>query len=199
MSGRVAGKIAIVTGASNGIGREISLLLAKEGATVVCSDISPDARKEGFKATHEEITSSGGTSIFHKADVTVESDVEALVQKAVKEYGRLDIMCNNAGIAVSLTSTFQHLSKRLSAMRDTLILTSMKIEDGKAPRPVWEVEQSVFDKTISINTTGVLLGCKHASKVMKDQEPGPSGDRGWIVNTASIMGLVGIPNACTHL
>jgi NAD(P)-dependent dehydrogenase (short-subunit alcohol dehydrogenase family) len=120
MIGRVQGKIAVVTGASNGttfsvtavfffgwislmilgIGREISLLLAREGATVVCSDISPSARASDFKSTHDEITSSGGKAIFHKADVTSESDVEALIGKAVSEYGRVDIVVNNAGIAV---------------------------------------------------------------------------------------------------
>ena len=99
MPGRVEGKIAIVTGASNGIGREISLLLAKEGASLVCSDLSPDARKD-LLPTHEEITKTGSKAIFVKADVTNEADIEALVKKAVSEFGRVDIMCNNAGIAV---------------------------------------------------------------------------------------------------
>jgi NAD(P)-dependent dehydrogenase (short-subunit alcohol dehydrogenase family) len=53
-----------------------------------------------------------------------------------------------------------------------------------------------FDKTLAINTKGVAIGVKYAAKAMKDQEPGETGDRGWIVNTASIMGLVAVPHAC---
>ena len=63
------------------------------------------------------------------------------------------------------------------------------------PGPVWETTNDVFDKTQAVNTTGVFYGIRAASRQMIQQEPGPSGDRGWIVNTASIMGLVGAPSA----
>jgi NAD(P)-dependent dehydrogenase (short-subunit alcohol dehydrogenase family) len=60
---------------------------------------------------------------------------------------------------------------------------------------VWDLDLTRFDKTLAINTKGVAIGVKYASRAMKDQEPGETGDRGWIVNTASIMGLVAVPNA----
>jgi len=168
--GRLNGKIAIVTGASNGIGREISLLLAKEGAKVVCADIASNARVDTDLPTHEEIKKNGGTSIFQRADVTKEAEVAALVDAAFMEYGRLDIMINNAGIA----------------------------SESAAPKPVWDFDEKAFDLTMAVNAKGVFLGCKHASRVMKDQTPGETGDRGWIVNTASILGLVSLPNTMAY-
>lgn len=74
-------------------------------------------------------------------------------------------MCNNAGIAL----------------------------EAKSPRPlgVWETPDEQFDQTIQVNLRGVFLGCKYAGAQMINQEPHPGGDRGWIINTASILGLVG--------
>ena len=71
---------------------------------MLCSDLNPASRKEGTAATHDEIKNNGGTSSFQKADTTNEDEVAALVAEAVKQYGRLDIMVNNAGIAVSSSS-----------------------------------------------------------------------------------------------
>ena len=87
--------MAIVTGSSSGNGRAISLALASEGASLVCSDLSPDARSEGYEKdstpTHELIIKNNGKAIFHKADVSEEEDVKSLVQSAVQAYGRLDM------------------------------------------------------------------------------------------------------------
>lgn len=95
MSSRLQGKVAIVTGASSGLGRAISLLYAREGAKVICSDLRPSARlninDEGDITTHDLINKEGGQSIFVKADVGVASEMEALVQAAAKEYGRVDM------------------------------------------------------------------------------------------------------------
>lgn len=89
-----AGKVALVTGASSGIGRATALLYAQEGANVVVSDIKERSGKEVV----EEIKSKEGTAIFVTADVSIPEDCENLVKQAVAEYGRLDIAFNNAGI-----------------------------------------------------------------------------------------------------
>ena len=60
---------------------------------------------------------------------------------------------------------------------------------------IWDCNESDWDKVMSVNAKGVMLGCKYAARQMKEQEPGPRGDRGWIVNIASILGLVGISGA----
>ncbi len=87
-------KVAIVTGAASGIGKEIALLYAAEGAKVVVSDIN----EEPGQATVREIEAKGGGAVFVKADTSSPADSEALVAQTVKRFGRLDVACNNAGI-----------------------------------------------------------------------------------------------------
>ncbi len=94
MPGILQDKIALVTGAASGIGRATSLVMAREGARVVVSDI--DA--EGAEATLSAIKELGGQGIFIHADVSNAEDVQALVAGAVETYGRLDCAYNNAGI-----------------------------------------------------------------------------------------------------
>ena len=94
MPGTLKEKIALVTGAGSGIGRATSLVLAREGATVVVSDINADGGEETLSA----IKDMGGDGMFVHADVSRASDVEALVEATVKAYGRLDCAYNNAGI-----------------------------------------------------------------------------------------------------
>lgn len=88
------GKVALVTGASSGIGRAIALLWAREGARVVVSDVNTAEGEE----TAALVRAAGGDAIFVKADVGSPAECEALVQRAVAHYGRLDVACNNAGI-----------------------------------------------------------------------------------------------------
>tara|TARA_R110002003_G_scaffold45_15_gene3579 strand:+ start:15843 stop:16388 length:546 start_codon:yes stop_codon:yes gene_type:complete len=174
MPGRLANRVAVITGSSSGIGRAISLAFAAEGANLVCSDIREDFRVE-FRTdslsgtTVQEAEKLGVKAIYQKCDTTQASEVEALVQKAVETYGRIDIMVNNAGIAV---------------------------EAEKGSIDVWDLEESAFEKTMAVNVKGVFLGIKYAAKQMKGQEPHPSGDRGWIINLASIYGLVGSSGTC---
>ncbi len=91
---RLDGKVAIVTGGSQGIGLGIARVFAREGAMVVLSDIQRDA---GLKAA-EDIAADGGRVLFHGADVTEEADVSSLTDVAVEQFGGLDIIINNAGV-----------------------------------------------------------------------------------------------------
>jgi NAD(P)-dependent dehydrogenase (short-subunit alcohol dehydrogenase family) len=94
MTGRMQGKVALVTGAGSGIGRATSLQLAAEGARVVAADIS----LAGAEETVAQLRAAGGEGRAVRCDVTVESDVEAAVAAAVAAYGRLDCAVNNAGV-----------------------------------------------------------------------------------------------------
>jgi len=93
--GRLDGKVAIITGAASGIGRGSALCLAKEGAAVVAADLN----SQGGEQVIAEIAAGGGRAVFQHTDVTNEADVQALVGRAIQEYGRLDVMFNNAGLA----------------------------------------------------------------------------------------------------
>ncbi len=92
-SGRLAGKVALVTGGASGIGKATAILFGKEGAAVVVHDV----KEEGL-ATAEEIVAAGGRASFIHGDVTRAADCQAAVQKAVTEFGSIDVLVNNAGI-----------------------------------------------------------------------------------------------------
>jgi len=88
------GKIAIVTGASRGIGRSISLALSAAGATIVAMDMDQAATD----AVVAELKAAGGNALAVVGNVTVPADAENMIEVAVKEFGRVDILVNNAGI-----------------------------------------------------------------------------------------------------
>jgi NAD(P)-dependent dehydrogenase (short-subunit alcohol dehydrogenase family) len=94
MAGSFTGKVALVTGASSGIGRASALAFAREGAKVAVADVSV----EGGEETVSLVKKAGGDALFVKADVSKASEVEALVARVVQTYGRLDCAFNNAGI-----------------------------------------------------------------------------------------------------
>jgi NAD(P)-dependent dehydrogenase (short-subunit alcohol dehydrogenase family) len=133
------GKSAVVTGAGSGVGRASALRFAEEGARVLVADISAERAHE----TVDLITKADGTAIAFRADVSAEEDVIAMLDAAVENFGRLDIVFNNVGVP----------TPRLGA----------KLEDHT-------VED--FDRLTSVNLRGVFLGCKHAVIRFKQQGGG---------------------------
>ena len=93
-AGRVAGKVALITGSASGIGRATALLFAREGAAIVLADLNADAGRR----VADEIAQSGGRALFERVDVTRAADCQRLVERAIREFGRIDILFNNAGI-----------------------------------------------------------------------------------------------------
>lgn len=123
---RLKDKVALITGASSGIGRETALLFAAEGACVVVADVN-DA---GGNETVEMVRAQGGKAVYAHADVSKAADCDNMVNVAEKEFGKLNVLFNNAGI--------------------------MHSNDDNA----MTTEESVWDLTMAINLKGVFLGCK---------------------------------------
>jgi len=166
--GRLDGKVAIVTGASSGIGRAIAIGFAREGAQVVCADIRKDARPEGYeedrqKDTDAVISANGGEALFVKADVTRAQDTANLVKSTVERYGRVDIMVNNAGVFTRLA-------------------------------PIHEKTEEEYDFTMNVNAKGVWNGCQQAIRQFLRQ--GDGGKIINIVSIAGIIGLPNEPAYC---
>ena len=94
MTSRLAGKVAIVTGAASGIGRAAALRFAAEGAAVVCADIAADQAEE----TARQACTAGGSAISQCVDVSVAESVRELADRAMTAFGRIDVLYANAGV-----------------------------------------------------------------------------------------------------
>ena len=123
MSGRLANKVAIITGAGRGIGRTAANLFAEEGARVVLVDID----EQSGKAAAEEICAKGRAAIFIKTDLSNAQQVESMVDQTVARYGRIDVLYNNAGINhfAKLADTEEEAWDRVMAVNvKSIFLTS---------------------------------------------------------------------------
>jgi len=134
--GRLDGKVAVITGASGGIGRACAEAMAREGARVVLSDL-PGA---GVDRAAAAIKEAGGTAVHHEGDVSEESHVVAMIGTAADNFGRLDILDNNAA-ATDLQLVMQDSN-------------------------VVETPVEVWDRVMAVNLRGAMLTCKHAIPLM---------------------------------
>src|SRR6476646_9862123 len=91
---RLENKTALITGAASGIGRATALLFAREGAAVAIADLNQNSGNDAVR----EIQAAGGRAIFETTDVTRASGCKRIVQRTLTEFGRIDILFNNAGI-----------------------------------------------------------------------------------------------------
>ncbi|KAI8874184.1 NAD(P)-binding protein [Ramicandelaber brevisporus] len=159
--GRLEGRVAIVTGAANGIGLQTALLFAKEGAKVVFADLNAAGAQEAAQRACADYPVAAGDAtpraIAFAVDVSKEDQVKAMVDKTMATYGRLDVGFNNAGI--------------MHPLDDDAVNT----------------EENVWDKTMAINVKGVWYGCKHQILAMRKSPKGPKS----IINTASFVALLG--------
>jgi NAD(P)-dependent dehydrogenase (short-subunit alcohol dehydrogenase family) len=142
---QLAGKVAIVTGASSGIGRAIAVSFAAEGARVVLADVTEEPL-EGGAPTRDLI---GDASVFERTDVAVWGDMDALVTRAVERFGRLDIMVNNAAIfsGTALLDTTEADWERVMAVNMTGMFHGCKraVAQMRTQAPVAEVRGRVLN------------------------------------------------------
>jgi len=166
VSMRLAGKVAIITGAGRGIGQATALKFAEEGSKVVICDVSP----EWIEDTVERVTNMGGEAIGCTADVRKIADLRAMVDATVKRWGKVDILVNNAGIVMDA-----QLKNMTEDQFDKVIEINLK--------GVYNCTRAVVD-TMLKQQSGVIL---NASSIV-----GLSGNFGQTNYAASKFGVIGM-------
>jgi NAD(P)-dependent dehydrogenase (short-subunit alcohol dehydrogenase family) len=164
MSGICDGRVAIVTGAGRGIGREHSLMLAEQGAKVVVNDLGGSMDGTGNDAgpaqqVVDEITAMGGEAVANTDDISSWDGAERLINQAVEHFGRLDVLINNAGI-----------------LRDRMLTNMTEAE---------------WDAVIQVHLKGTFAPSRHAAAYWREQSKAGNEVDGRIINTSSPSGLYG--------
>jgi NAD(P)-dependent dehydrogenase (short-subunit alcohol dehydrogenase family) len=153
------GKVAVVTGASGGIGRASALAFAGKGARVVVADVQVERGAE----TARMIKETGGKAIFVRTDVSNSADVRALISKAVETYGRLDYAHNNAGIGGANGPTADYPEEdwnRIIAINLTGVWLCMKYE---IPQMVEQGKGAIVNTASVMGLTGLTLVCGYTA------------------------------------
>ena len=158
------GKVAIVTGAGRGIGREHALALAEAGAKVVVNDVGASLAGEGSDATPaqsvvNEIVAAGGEAVASYDDVSDFGAAEQMIRRAIDRFGGLDILVNNAGI-----------------LRDRMLVNMSEHE---------------WDAVIAVHLKGHFAPTRHAAAYWRDRAKGGEALRARVINTSSPSGVFG--------
>lgn len=151
-------KVAVITGAASGMGLAFARRFGQEGMKVVLTDVEEEALNAATQALKQEELDVIGV----RANVADLDEVQALADTAMSEFGRIDILCNNAGVAGDLDFV------------------------GQRNQPLWEQSPELWDWTFGVNVTGVLNGIRTFLPIMLSQN-----EPGHVVNTASMAGLLG--------
>ncbi|HEX3841634.1 MAG TPA: SDR family oxidoreductase [Acidimicrobiales bacterium] len=169
--GALEGRVAIITGAGRGIGREHALLFASEGAKVVVNDLggAPDGSGEDMSSAQlvvDEITSAGGQAVANTDDITDWEGGKRLIEAAVDAFGNLHVLVNNAGI-----------------LRDR-VLVNMSEED--------------WDSVIKVHLKGHFVPLRHAAAFWRQQTKDGIEVKASVINTSSTSGLLGNPGQTNY-
>jgi NAD(P)-dependent dehydrogenase (short-subunit alcohol dehydrogenase family) len=160
--GVLDGRVAVITGAGRGIGREHALLFAAEGASVVVNDLGGSNSGEGVDAgpasdVVDEIVAAGGTAVANTEDVATWAGAQGLTEQAVREFGNLDVVVNNAGI-----------------LRDNYIAA---------------MDEAQWDAVIGVHLKGHAAVLHHAATYWKAQSKKGAQPNAAVINTASASGV----------
>jgi NAD(P)-dependent dehydrogenase (short-subunit alcohol dehydrogenase family) len=169
--GALDGRVAIITGAARGLGREHALLFASEGAKVVVNDLGGDMHGEGGDPSAamqvvDEIEAMGGEAVVNGENVADWEGAQRLVQQAVDTYGELHVLVNNAGI-----------------LRDRVIINMTEAE---------------WDAVIAVHLKGHFAPTRHAATYWREQSKAGKEIKGSIIHTTSTSGLFANPGQANY-
>ena len=164
MSGICDGRVAVITGAGRGIGREYALMLADQGAKIVVNDLGASMDGSGTDASPaqtvvEEIRSSGGEAVVNGENVADFDGAKRMVDQAIADFGRLDIVINNAGI-----------------LRDRMLVN---------------MDEAEWDAVINVHLKGTFAPARHAAAFWREQAKAGHENDARIINTSSPSGIYG--------
>jgi len=172
--GRLAGKVALITGGSSGIGRACAMRYAEEGADIIVAD--RDAVR-GAEAVAELRATTNGRALFVEVDVASEESVEAMADRAIEAFGRIDTVLAAAGIASATYVSGAPRTQDVAAESRHLI---------NLPLADWQ-------RVLTVNLTGVMLTDRAVARRMIAQ-----GIPGTIVNIASTAARIALPGAADY-
>jgi NAD(P)-dependent dehydrogenase (short-subunit alcohol dehydrogenase family) len=152
--GRLAGKVAVITGAGNGMGAAEAKLFAREGAKVVATDINETALHEVVN----EIKQSGGEVLSFKHNVASEEEWKSIIEETVKQFGKVDVLVNNAGVSSTMTIANLEMDKWNQVMDINLngCMLGMKYA-------IPEMKKNGSGSVINISSIGGLVGMAGSS------------------------------------
>jgi NAD(P)-dependent dehydrogenase (short-subunit alcohol dehydrogenase family) len=165
------GRVAVVTGAGRGIGREYALMLAEQGAKVIVNDLGGDRDGTGADVSPaqqvvDEINGMGGEAVVNGADVSDFAAAKQMIDQAIDTFGGLDVLVNNAGI-----------------LRDRM-LTNMTEEE--------------WDLVIKVHLKGTFAPARHAAAYWRERAKAGETNDGRIINTTSVSGIYGNPGQTNY-
>jgi NAD(P)-dependent dehydrogenase (short-subunit alcohol dehydrogenase family) len=171
MAGMCEDRVAVVTGAGRGIGREYALMLASEGAKVVVNDLGGDRDGSGADLSPaqqvvKEIEALGGQAVVNGGDVSDFTAAKQMIDQAVDTFGRLDVVVNNAGI-----------------LRDRMLINMTEEE---------------WDAVIQVHLKGTFAPSRHAAAYWRERAKAGQENRARIINTTSVSGIYGNPGQTNY-
>ncbi len=165
------GRVAIITGAGRGIGREHALMLAAHGAFVLVNDVGVERDGRGSdkslaSSVAQEIRDFGGQAIANSSDVSDFGSAKEMVKEAIDTWGHLDVLVNNAGI-----------------LRDRMLVN---------------MEESEWDAVIGVHLKGTFAPAHHAASYWREETKKGSAVDARIINTTSVSGIYGNPGQTNY-
>lgn len=148
--GRATDQVVLVTGGASGIGAAAARLFAQEGAKVVIADVN----SQGGEQTAQNIKEAGGSAIFVQTDISEDTEVEALISKAVTTYGRLDCAYNNAGIMGDVSSVTDLSEQSWDQTIETNLKGTWLCMKHQIPQMLRQGSGAIVNTTASIGVKG---------------------------------------------